>query len=243
MEQVQPKIYITDFSIESCLNYVEQLNRISQTFGPEQPIVVQIESPGGSVNGFSIIYDALKNSDNPIITYTVGLAASAGLFLFMSVASGFEDHEGNIVRKRIVGENAQLMFHGVQLGGIDGSLVEVEEAVKTARVINDQLFTIAYKTLGLNSIQELKDLVRSRTEAHDFNMSAKVAVELGFADEIATIKMQPVFMYNIGIIPTQEEVKEESKEELPQGIESEITIRVKEEFKKQKRKKKNKNRK
>jgi ATP-dependent protease ClpP protease subunit len=180
MSHQMPKIFVTDFSREACLENVEILNAIVQHFGPEQPIVVHIESYGGSTVGFFILHDALRALQNPIITYTTGIAASAGLFLFMSAAP-----KGN----RIVGQNAELMFHGVQTTIPGGDLKDVREDIKLAELVNDRLFDLTIKAMGLNSIEDLHKVMKSKTDSHNVNITPEEAIELGIADQIGIIKM------------------------------------------------------
>lgn len=202
--EITPKLYVTSFDLDDCLGYVEKLKMITDTFGPEQTIVVQIESYGGSVDGFFVIYDALKTITNPIITYTTGVCASAGLFLFTSCATPIE--MGGVSKPlRIVGENASLMFHGIQFYPPGGDLKDVNELNRHINRINDTLLNIARKSLNLSSVDELLKKVREKTDSHDLYMNAKTAVELGFADKIGAIKLSPIFAYDIGIMEVAEE--------------------------------------
>jgi ATP-dependent protease ClpP protease subunit len=194
MELINPKIFITEFSVESALKSVEQLNTLSHMFGPEQPIVVQIESYGGSVDGLSIIYDALKASDNPIITYTTGMAMSAGAFLFSAGAE-----PGN----RIIGENATIMIHEVQAGAV-GDIKHLREELKLTERINDNWMGILAHSMGLDNIDALKQIMRRKSESNEMYLTAQEAIELKIADKIGTIKLQPSVGFSILVVPPME---------------------------------------
>ena len=185
MEIPQPKIYVTDFDVEMCLKYVEQLDHIIQVYGPEQPIIIQIESPGGDLVGLFIFLDALNSVQNPIFTYTTGMACSAGFSLLVT-----GNRNGG---QRVVGENAHLMVHGIQMGFGNGysDLKDVEERVRSAKVMNEQFLKPIAKALGLETTEALEDLVKTKTKSHDLNLTAQEAKELGMIDVIGALKLVP----------------------------------------------------
>lgn len=185
MELIQPKIYVTDFEVDQCLKYVEQLDAIMQMYGPEQPIVIQVESPGGDLVGLFILLDALNSVPNPIYTYTTGMACSAGFALLVT-----GNRNGG---QRIVGENAHLMVHGIQMGfgGGYSDLKDVEERVRSAKVMNEQFLKPIAKALGLPNTEALEELVKTKTKSHDLNLTAQEAKELGMVDVIGALKLIP----------------------------------------------------
>ncbi len=185
MELIQPKIYVTDFEVEKCLEYAERLDQISQMYGPEQPIVLHIESPGGDLVGLFILLDAINALPNPIYTYTTGMACSAG---FMLLVTG--NRNGG---QRVVGENTHLMVHGIQMGFGEGysDLKEVEERVRSAKVMNEQFLLPIAKSLGLENTKAFEELVRTKTKSHDLNLTAQEARELGMVDIIGALKLIP----------------------------------------------------
>ena len=184
MELIQPKIYVTDFEVEQCLAIAERLDEIVQLYGPEQPIVIHIESPGGCAKGLFILLDALNSVPNPVYTYSTGLAASAGFVLLVA-----GNRNGG---HRIVGENADLMLHGTQLG-VRGvlDLNDMEEIVRSTRVYNDRVLNIVARAIGLDSIEALEELVRSKTKSHDLNLTAQEAKDLKMIDVIGALKLVP----------------------------------------------------
>lgn len=185
MELIQPKIYVTDFEVEQCLKYVETLDQIVQMYGPEQPIIIQVESPGGDLVGLFILLDALNSVPNPIYTYTTGMACSAGFALLVT-----GNRNGG---QRIVGENAHLMVHGIQMGfgGGYSDLKDVEERVRSAKVMNEQFLKPIAKALNLQNTEELEELVRTKTKSHDLNLTAQEARDLGMVDVIGALKLIP----------------------------------------------------
>lgn len=158
-------------------------------FGPEQPIVVHIESYGGSVDGFFVIYDALISCGNPIVTYTTGIAASAGAYLFSCAAP-----KGN----RIIGKHATIMLHDIQLS-VGGDIKNVEEEIKYIKKLNMQLREILIKSMGINNDQYEK-MFKSKTKGHDLNLSALESLNLGIADKIGSLRITPISYFNVDVV-------------------------------------------
>lgn len=197
MDLYQPKIYITDFDVKSCLKVKEQLDAIVQYYGSEQAIVLHIESPGGSTVGLFIILDALNSISNPIFTYTTGMAASAGFVLLVAGS-----RNGGL---RVVGEDAHLMLHGVQVGFGNGyiDLKDADETIRSAKVLNEQMLNYVVKAMGLESIGDLKKIIQTMTDSHDLNLTSKEARELGMIDIVGALKfVPPEYKYNLTILDT-----------------------------------------
>jgi ATP-dependent Clp protease protease subunit len=81
------------------------------------PIIVNINSYGGSaVDGFCI-YEMLKRHSNKIITFNTGCAMSAGLLIFMAG------------EERICLDNCEFMYHGPkdysEFYGADNKVLEI----------------------------------------------------------------------------------------------------------------------
>ena len=245
MELIQPKIVITSFETEDVMKYTEGLEQLTQMYGPEQPIILQIESPGGSGIGLFMLLDALTTVSNPIYTYSVGLAASAGFVLLVA-----GNRNGG---QRIVGENCELMLHGAQVG-ITGTidLKDMEEIVRSWRVSNNRVLNVIAKSIGLNDAEALEELVRSKTKSHDLNLTAQEAKELGMIDVIGALKLvPPTPQFGLMVFDTDIEGHRKTCQDPECGcrvptneecvnLEEELQQVVKETKKKLKKKKKNK---
>ena len=74
--------------------------------------------------------------------------------------------------------------------------------------------------MGLSGASELKELMRSKSESNEFYFTAQEAKEMGAADFIGSIKLQPTVGFNVMVIPpevekTPEEELEENSRYLP----------------------------
>ena len=96
-----------------------------------KPILLYINSPGGvCYDGWSLI-DIMLLSKTPITTIALGKAMSMGLTIFMAGS------------KRVIGEHATLMFHGVSSGS-EGYINESKEQLDQAfKIQNNVLKFIA----------------------------------------------------------------------------------------------------
>lgn len=131
------------------------------------PIEMFINSGGGSATAGYAIISAMEISDNPIITYGIGIVASMALAIFVA---------GDI---RIAHRFCRMMYHSVSYG-MDGHITDQEAMLQEANILQemyDSLFTDRTKM----TVKQMKDIRRVKK---DFFFSAKKAVVLGIADEV-----------------------------------------------------------
>jgi ATP-dependent Clp endopeptidase proteolytic subunit ClpP len=128
-------------------------------------IDVLINSPGGSVFDGLAIYNALRMHPANIHVKVMGVAASAASFIAMA---------GD---KIVMPENTFLMVHN-PMGGVFGNADEMRDWADTLDKIAASLISIYVARTG-KSEDEIKTLLDAETW-----MTAKEAVEMGFADEM-----------------------------------------------------------
>jgi ATP-dependent protease ClpP protease subunit len=182
--------------MENTLKTINHIDKLVATIGQEQPIVVQIESYGGSVAGLSILYNKLITLNNPIITYCTSTAMSAGLFLLSSVTSK---------PNRIIAPTAKLMIHEIQ-GMEAGDIKDVNAQNRHLNELNDTWVGILAKAVGMRDMTELRAFMRAKTTSHNLYMNAKEAVEWGFADMVGNVVISPPLVgFDIKMIPPKVE--------------------------------------
>lgn len=131
------------------------------------PILMYINSPGGSVTDGLAIIDTMNILSCPVETYCIGSCASMGSLICTSGAKG----------KRYILEHGRMMIHQVSTGTsgpVDFIKRQYEEAVN----LNDILIDILVHTTNKPKSKILKDI------ENDYYMSAKDAVEYGLVDKI-----------------------------------------------------------
>lgn len=131
----------------------------------EDPLVVDINSPGGSVTDGFALYDAIRAKQGGTTTRNLGLAASAASIVFLGG------------KKRVMRPNSFLMIHNPWMFSA-GDADQLENQAETLRKMEDVLVGIyvANSNLGATKIRHMMD--------KETWLTAKEALEYGFATEI-----------------------------------------------------------
>jgi len=138
---------------------------------PGKPILLVINSPGGSVDAGFAIWDQIKMISSPVITLVTGLAASMGSLLSLVANKG----------KRLATPNARIMIHQPLIGGvIRGQATDLEiqakEMIKTRAIIVD-IYSLATGK-DRKAIEKAID--------RDNWMTSQEALDFGLLDHIVT---------------------------------------------------------
>lgn len=136
-----------------------------------KPIVMYINSPGGSVSDGLMIVDTMNYIKSPVYTVVVGLAASMGTII---ASSGEKGH-------RYMLPNAEYLIHQ-PMGGAAGGTQQTDMAI-----IAKHLETTRFKlnTILSNASGKDMDTIAHDTERDNW-MSAQETLEYGFIDEVVT---------------------------------------------------------
>ena len=129
------------------------------TANPRIPIIVHINSYGGSVDALNMLIDTFNQVPNEIITVCLGTAMSAGAVLL------------SCGDKRFVGKHARIMIHEVSAGAI-GTTTEISDQLAEIKRMNKVLLTTLSKNTG-KSLKEIKSLLK---ETPDLYFTPKTAV-------------------------------------------------------------------
>lgn len=144
-----------------------------------KPIMLYINSPGGSCSAGMAIYDVMQYIKCPVHTFVMGQACSMGSFIAQSGEPGH----------RYVLPESRTMVHRVSSGlpGSQGNIHhlkdDVEEIVRRQREgerVNDRLTKLYVQHNSKSKTEdEFTEIMR-----FDTWLSAEEAVELGVADQI-----------------------------------------------------------
>ena len=130
-------------------------------------IILEINSPGGSVTAGLALYDTMQHIKPDVSTICVGIAASMAAVLLSAGAKG----------KRFILPNAEVMIHQ-PLGGTEGQASDIAITAKHILKTRENLNKILAKNTGNPLPQVEKDTDR------DFYMSSDEAKKYGIVDEI-----------------------------------------------------------
>lgn len=151
---------VNDASAELAMMQLLYLDSLSH-----DPILLYIDSPGGSVTAGFAVHDTMKLLKSPVHTVAVGLCASMGAFL---LAAG---------DKRAALPNAEVMIHQ-PLGGAKGQASDVVLHARHLEKTKEKLNRLLSEYTG----QPL-DVIERETDRDNF-MSAGEALAFGLVDEI-----------------------------------------------------------
>lgn len=136
-----------------------------------KPVVMYINSPGGSVSDGLMVVDTMNYIKAPVYTVVVGLAASMGTII---ASSGEKGH-------RYMLPNAEYLIHQ-PMGGAAGGTQQTDMAI-----IAKHLETTRFKlnTILSNASGKDMDTIAHDTERDNW-MSAQETLEYGFIDEVVS---------------------------------------------------------
>ncbi|MBA3239437.1 MAG: ATP-dependent Clp protease proteolytic subunit [Parachlamydiaceae bacterium] len=136
---------------------------------PGKPILIVINSPGGSIDSGFAIWDQVKLITSPVTTLITGLAASMGSVLSLCAAP----------KRRFSTPNARILIHQPRLGGaIQGQATDLEIQAKEMIKTRSALVNLYVAATG----KEVS--VIERAIDRDMWLSAQEALEFGLLDGI-----------------------------------------------------------
>jgi ATP-dependent Clp protease protease subunit len=138
---------------------------------PGKPILLVINSPGGSVDSGFAIWDQVKMISSPVITLVTGLAASMGSLLSLVAGKG----------KRLATPNARIMIHQPLIGGvIRGQAtdldIQAKEMLKTRAMIVD---------IYAHATGKERKIIEKAIDRDNW-MTSQEALEFGLLDKIVS---------------------------------------------------------
>jgi len=112
----------------------------------EKPILLYIDSPGGSCTAGLGIIDTMDAAKAKVYTICDGLAASMGAVI---LASG---------DKRFSTKNSTIMFHQASSGGFNGNIQDQRVSLEEMERINNLLIDIIIKNCGIKNREVYKKM-------------------------------------------------------------------------------------
>ena len=189
MELGKPEVVITSFEQEEVAKVLHRLDEISSQFGPNQAILIRIDSFGGCIYGLSDIYETLKTMRNPIATYTKSKAMSAGAIVLACCAS-----EG----MRFASPNSSIMLHELSASSF-GNIQDIENETNMINKSNKKWMNILAKSMGLKSAKDIRKLILEKGNGRDLYLSAEEAQALGAVDKVGYVDMNMVYGYEFTV--------------------------------------------
>lgn len=138
---------------------------------PGKPILLVINSPGGSIDSGFAVWDQVQMITSPVTTLVTGLAASMGSVLSLCAAPG----------RRFATRSSRIMIHQPRLGGVvRGQATDLEIQAKELLKTREILIGIYAKSTG-KSPEEVE-----RAIDRDTWMTAEEALQWGLLDKVVS---------------------------------------------------------
>ncbi|MBY0529942.1 MAG: ATP-dependent Clp protease proteolytic subunit [Rhabdochlamydiaceae bacterium] len=165
------RIFMCDaFDNDSVKDIIRKLWYLELT-DPGKPILMVINSPGGSVDAGFALWDQVKMITSPVTTLVTGLAASMGSVLSLCAAP----------KRRFATPNARIMIHQPSINGvIRGQATDLEIHAKEILKTRKQLVDLYVEATGKDAATIERSLDR------DTWMTSEEALEFGLLDKIVT---------------------------------------------------------
>lgn len=165
------RIFISDaIDNDSAADAIRKLWYL-ELMAPGKPILLVINSPGGSVDSGYAIWDQIKMITSPVTTLVTGLAASMGSILSLASAP----------KRAFATPNARFMIHQPHIGGvIKGQATDLEIQAREILKTRHALVEIYMEKTG-KSFEVIE-----RAIDRDTWMSSQEALEFGLLDKIVT---------------------------------------------------------
>ena len=149
---------------------VDQLHAYAALYDEPQPILLDIDSPGGEATSAFVLYDTLRHyaSAGHLLTTRVrGRAASAAGLIFMA---------GEV---RIIGAHAQVMIHQPRVDHTSGQLSDILEEAEGMQWIHDRV-----RDVYTSRSDVAADRFEPQAIPGEWWIDADLAVRLGIAHHI-----------------------------------------------------------
>lgn len=174
-EDRQNRVIYIDYAIDEDLmrevgRQIIEYNRKDKDIAVEnrKPIVILINSCGGSLDSTFATVAIMEASKTPIITVNTNCAFSAAGLILMAG------------HKRYCMPRSQVLIHSGSASGISGTFEEVQENAKSYKKIVEEM-----RELIMSKTKIDKNLMK-KNQSRDWYLSVEQQVELGCVDNVLT---------------------------------------------------------
>lgn len=167
MQRDSNRIWIGDVTDELAQSFTERVLEINDR-DPQAPIILYINSDGGSVFALSAMQAIMDSVSNSFITIGLGRAMSAGADLLA---------HGDL---RFVSPHCRVMIHESS-GGAVGHIDDIKTGIEEFVALNNASMEVLARDMGKNPA-ELQALFKAR--GRDIFLPPLEAVKLGLADHV-----------------------------------------------------------
>ncbi len=191
------EIWVTEFDEESAQIFREQVLSHSEE-DPNKPIVIYIDSYGGSVDSLAKMIETMDECPNQFVTVTLGKAMSAGAILLS---------HGDI---RFCGRNSRVMIHEV-LSSTGGNVHDMHADSQEVMRLNKHFIGLMATNCKISGGYDGIRAMFKEKDERDLYLGADEALKFGIVDYIGIPKIVPSMAYDIVLLPPKSRKPAESK--------------------------------
>lgn len=196
------EIWVNEFTEDSAGYFRDRLMEVSKG-DAKKPIVVYIDSYGGSVDALSTMIETMDEVPNPIITVAVGKAMSCGAVLLS---------HGDV---RFCGKYARVMIHevsgGVQIGDVHDMFADATEVKR----LNRWLMGLLAKNCGIKGgFDTIRKMVKDQ-DGRDRYLDSNDALEFGIVDVVGMPSIEQVSLYQVSLVDPKEKISKVKENKKP----------------------------
>lgn len=163
------RLFLSDAIDNETANHLIKRLWYLELSAPGKPILLVINSPGGSVDSGFAVWDQIKMITSPVTTLVTGLAASMGSVLSLCAAP----------KRRFATQNSRIMIHQPMIAGvIKGQATDLEIQAKEMLKTRTALVDLYVKATGKDAETIERAIDR------DTWMTAEEALNFGLLDKI-----------------------------------------------------------
>jgi ATP-dependent Clp protease, protease subunit len=168
--QARRVFFSEDVNMDSAADVIRRLWYL-ELENPEKPILLIVNSPGGSVDAGFAVWDQIKMLKSPITTCITGIAASMGSILSLCAPKG----------RRFATENARIMIHQPAIhGSLSGQATDLEIHAREILKTRDKIIDLYADATG----KAREDIEKSIDR--DTWLSAQEAMDFGLVDGLVS---------------------------------------------------------
>lgn len=191
------EIVVNEFTEESAQDFRDKLILASK-IDPREPIIVHIDSYGGSVDALAKMIETIDEVPNPIITVVIGKAMSCAAILLS---------HGDM---RFCGKHSRIMVHEVS-GGTGGDVHDVNADAIEMKRLNKHFMHLLAKNCNIKGgYDALRKMIKDQ-DGRDKYMNAEESKQFGIVDGIGMPRVTKALMYQIDLVPAKTKLRVESK--------------------------------
>jgi len=177
------EVWVHTFDEEAAHKFREHLIRQAREApSPNHPLIVYIDSYGGSADSLAAMIETMDEIPNPVYTVCMGKAMSAGAFLLS---------HGD---QRFCGQHSRIMIHECA-GFVCGNVNDISNETKETQRINKHFLTLLAKNCKVRGgYGALRKIFRVH-EGREIYMDAQAAKRFGIVDYIGVPVIEIALMY------------------------------------------------